>query len=378
MVKKQMISLNEIFDFNYSTNSSEFTKRFINEHPGDIPVYGASKKEDDISYGFVEDNLANIKYFENCLTVSIDGFAGFVFYRKHRFSLSEKVRPLILKDEYKDKIDPLYLKYILEPLFRKNLKGRKGIKGKNEYTKLPLGIIKRLTINIPIDCNDMFDIHEQKNIASKLKNISEYKKKIETNIFKLETYSIELVKDLKYVSLTVDELFHFSKGKDASKYTKTYVNSSVNVGVYPCYSGQTYNNGIIGMINTFDFDLPKGCLRIVTVGDAGKTAIISGKFSLSQNNCIIYLKEKYESLIDLGFIKHSIEIELSKSSKGKKHKSLLKSAILALEISVPVNADGNLDVNIQKRLSDQYDLLNDYKSKIKDASDILLHSSIDT
>ncbi|OJG68211.1 hypothetical protein RV09_GL001458 [Enterococcus moraviensis] len=365
-----------MFDFNYSTNSSEFTKRFINEHPGEIPVYGASKKEDEISYGFVQDNLSDVKYFENCLTVSIDGFAGYVFYRKHKFSLSEKVRPLILKGKYEGKIDLLYLKYILEPLFRKHIKGRKGIKGKNEYTKLPLGTIKKLTISIPSDEDNVFNINIQKEIASKFKNISEYKKKIESNILKLENNSVELVKNFNYVSMSIDEIFCFSKGKNASKYTKTYLNNPKNIGIYPCYSGQIYNNGIIGMMNSFDFDFPKGCLRIVTVGNTGRTTIVSGKFSLSQNNCIIYLKSEYENLIDLGFIKYSIEIELSKISKGQKHKSLLKSAILSLKINIPVDKYGKLDVIAQQKISEQYELLNDYKNKIKEASSLISRNSV--
>ena len=130
--KSISIKVSDLFDLTVSTNSSKFTKTFVKENSGNIPVYGASS--DDVpSYGYVEDNAVifekesgrktAIKYFEDCLTYNIDGLAGYVFYREGRFTLSEKVRPLIVKDKYKDYVEPLYLKQILEPVFRANIKG---------------------------------------------------------------------------------------------------------------------------------------------------------------------------------------------------------------------------------------------------------------
>jgi DNA-directed RNA polymerase beta' subunit len=63
------IAIDEIFDLATSrANSSKFTKSFIEKHKGDIPVYGASGNESVVGYGYVQDNLSGIKYFEDCLT----------------------------------------------------------------------------------------------------------------------------------------------------------------------------------------------------------------------------------------------------------------------------------------------------------------------
>ena len=68
--------LEEIIDFDLSkTNGSTFTKTFIDLNKGDVPVYGASLLEDEVSYGFVADNLEDVKYFDN-------------FFRKRKVSLS--------------------------------------------------------------------------------------------------------------------------------------------------------------------------------------------------------------------------------------------------------------------------------------------------
>ena len=86
--KTTSIKVVDLFDLTVSTNSSKFTKTFVKENSGDIPVYGASS--DSLpSYGYVKDNAVIIdkdgkhefpvRYFENCLTYNIDGL-GICFF----------------------------------------------------------------------------------------------------------------------------------------------------------------------------------------------------------------------------------------------------------------------------------------------------------
>lgn len=113
-IEFQSILLEEIIDFNVKTNSSKFTKTFVQENKGDIPVYSASKDYNLVGYGYVKDNLEGVQYFNDCLTWNIDGSIGKVHYRKGRFSLSEKVIPLKLKTRYK--ITGETIKFIKEEL----------------------------------------------------------------------------------------------------------------------------------------------------------------------------------------------------------------------------------------------------------------------
>ena len=58
MYKVKNVPLKEIIDFSKAiTNGSAFTKTVINKNKGDIPVYGASKNELEVGYGYVKDNL---------------------------------------------------------------------------------------------------------------------------------------------------------------------------------------------------------------------------------------------------------------------------------------------------------------------------------
>lgn len=85
-------------------------------------------------------------------------------------------------------------------------------------------------------------------------------------------------------SVKLKYFYAFEKGKNAAQYTQDYI--GLHSGDYPVYSGQTENNGIMGKIDTFDYDIEE-CLFTTTVGAKVMTLkILCGKFSLSQN-CLI-------------------------------------------------------------------------------------------
>lgn len=93
----------------------------------------------------------------------------------------------------------------------------------------------------------------------------------------------------KWEKLKLKDYYEFEKGKNAAVYTKEYI--SENEGEFPVYSGQTENDGVMGNINTFDYDIEE-CLFTTTVGAKVMTPkILKGKFSLSQN-CLIMKNKK--------------------------------------------------------------------------------------
>lgn len=78
--------------------------------------------------------------------------------------------------------------------------------------------------------------------------------------------------------------FAFEKGKNAQLLTSEYIQD--HPGDYPVYSGQTENDGIMGFIDSFVYDVP-AVLFVTTVGARVMTPMrLSGKFNLSQN-CMI-------------------------------------------------------------------------------------------
>ena len=84
-------------------------------------------------------------------------------------------------------------------------------------------------------------------------------------------------------------IFKFEKGKNSNLLTEEYVKS--NEGLYPVYSGQTKNNGVLGFIDSYEYDFKNDVILVTTVGaKAMTTFLIKGKLSLSQNCALIKLK----------------------------------------------------------------------------------------
>lgn len=81
--------------------------------------------------------------------------------------------------------------------------------------------------------------------------------------------------------------FLAEKGKKGQLLTKEYC--GFNSGIYPVYSGQTENDGIMGFIDSYEFSTGgDGVLFSTTVGaKAMSLNHLKGKFSLSQNCMII-------------------------------------------------------------------------------------------
>lgn len=177
------LAIKDIFDLKIKTNNSKFTKTFIDKNKGTIPVHSASKFPENVDYGYVKDKLEGVKYFEDCLTWNIDGSIGKVYLREGRFSLSEKVIPLILQKKHKDNLDLLFLKYAIEMEFSKHYFGFDNKAGK--------GKIQEIEISIPTDKKGKFDLNLQKQLAEKFKRIEEIKKSISDELEKISSTEID-------------------------------------------------------------------------------------------------------------------------------------------------------------------------------------------
>lgn len=356
------LKVSELFDLTVSTNSSKFTKTFVKEHSGDIPVYGASS--DDVpSYGYIEDDAVIIdketgketpvRYFEDCLTYNIDGLAGYIFYHKERFSLSEKVRPLIIRKQYKDVVNPLYLRHVLEPLFRANVKGRKGERGRNEYTKLNHSMIKDLEIEIPVTSNGVFDIDKQNKIVANAQLIQQMKQKIEHQGHQYIQANLNFNSDgipYIYIYITVDQLFELKRGM--SKYTKKYCLD--HRGSYPVYSAN--NISPLGYQDKYDYNGRH--LTVSLNGIAGKVTILDNQFSLNADRMILLPKIKD---IDIDYVAVMLEPLLREKTKGRKgekgkneYTKIDRTSILNTQIPVPFNTEGEIDKNLQSYVKNKY------------------------
>ena len=117
------------------------------------------------------------------MTWNIDGSIGKVYFRKGRFSLSEKVIPLIVREEYTDKLDLSFLKYAIETEFSKHYFGFDNKAGK--------GKIQDIEIAIPVNKKGEFDLSIQSQLAEKFKKIELIKQSITEELDKISSTEID-------------------------------------------------------------------------------------------------------------------------------------------------------------------------------------------
>lgn len=174
--------------------------------------------------------------------------------------------------------------------------------------------------------------------------------------------------EVRYEEITLDSLYNFVKG--TNKINKKIINEKK--GEYPVYSGSKTNDGIMGYINFYDFD--GEFIRIITVGQVGETSILSGKFSLAQNNGILVSKniEKTKFILN-EYLKIILLNQLKNKAKGtdtgNKQQSLTNKQILATKINLPIDFVGNYDIEKQKEIVKKYEIVEEKKKELQEKLD---------
>lgn len=166
--------------------------------------------------------------------------------------------------------------------------------------------------------------------------------------------------------------YNFEKGKNAQKYTIEYIKQ--NEGSIPVYSGQTENEGIMGSVDKYEYDLQE-CLFTTTVGAKVMTPkILQGKFCLSQN-CLIMKQKKlcdnhyfyYYLIILFDYEKKSIPAYMQPSLRvddlnkyGFYIPPIEEQRLIAVQLNQICGTLDNTKANIEK----QIEILNEYKKSV--------------
>ena len=262
-----------------------------------IPVYSATK--DNKIFGYIKE--PKIKLFKGDLVISARGTIGCAKLIKDELATCTQTTIY----SHIDGINNSYLYYCTI--------GLKEYWFEFDKTAIPQITVRQVDNNIvPVPSieeqeliADYLDnkVKEIDNIISKTQEtIEEYKKYKQSVITEVVTKGLNPDVEMKDIGIEwigevptywekykLKDYYTFEKGKRASLYTKTYIGE--NPGKYPVYSGQTENDGIMGKINSFDYDIDE-CIFTTTVGAKVMTPkILEGKFSLSQN-CLIMKKIK--------------------------------------------------------------------------------------
>jgi len=173
--------------FNPRKGSAKYTKKYINENKGEYPVYSSQTS----NLGEIG-RISTFEYNGEFFTWTTDGtYVGTAFYRNEKFSITTHCGVLILKEEYKGKLDHEYLNFILNQI----LPGYKLGEGSNK--RLGIDRMKEVFIQIPVKEDGEFDIDKQKEIANKYKRVQEIKRVLAEDLEKILNQNVIIVENVE-------------------------------------------------------------------------------------------------------------------------------------------------------------------------------------
>ena len=359
-VEWEKYKIKDIFEI--SKGKSKYTKKYGQEHKGIFPIYSAS-------------NIAPLTYCDSYdfdgkyLTWASNGFAGYMKVLDGKFSINGD-RGILLPRQNNILLE--YIKIILEPKLRELAKGRKGEKGKDEFTKVYPSMIENIEILLPINKETMeISVEYQKDEVYKYQMLSEFKNKINQNKSKITNNNLDIKGFEKTKKYKISDLFTIEKG--LSKYTNKYFVK--NKGNFPVYSSQTFNEGIIANINTYDYDC--NCITWTTDGVyAGTVFLRNGKFSMTTHCGALMLKKEFDGIIDLEYIYAVLFNKLKQFANGEQNKRVTVNIIKNIYVDIPLDKNNKIDIDKQKEYSKTFNKFKLAKKEVISRLDKLLEINI--
>ena len=173
--------------------------------------------------------------------------------------------------------------------------------------------------------------------------------------------------------MKINTFFNIIGGK--GKYTEAYIEK--NHGEYPLISGQTVDGGIIGYIDTYDFDFDD-CLTYTKDGEKSGTIFQrSGKFSLTSHANALIPKKKYKGKIILEWFKYKYEPIFKSKVIGRFGvPSLPQSILKTIDVFIPSKKIQQVELKAFKEKTLVISRLKDFSFKLQEKITDLQYSII--
>ncbi|HCE5202906.1 TPA: restriction endonuclease subunit S [Vibrio parahaemolyticus] len=241
---------------------------------------------------------------------------------------------------------------------------------------LSAGIIKDISVPVP-------PLPEQRKIAQILstwdKAISTTEKLIDTSKQQKKALMQQLLTGKKrlvdpetgkvfegdWVLTTVDEMCNVGRGRVISK-----KEISENSGIYPVYSSQTLNNGVMGQIGTFDFEGEYATWTTDGV-NAGTVFYRTGKFNCT--NVCGTLQPKNKAELSTQFLALALSLEAFKYvSHTLANPKLMNNVMKTVSFKIPQFSEQQKIASVLTAADKEIELLNAKLAHLKQEKKALM------
>lgn len=343
--------------FTNKRGNSKFTKKYCHLNRGEYEVYtgttiGSFAKIN--SYEYDKPNLTYTTDGEHAGTVNL--------IKDEKYNVGGHRAVLIPQNP---KIYLEYFGYILEAIFKSKVKD-------GSVPSVTWSNIKKIEIPVPVDEKGEYDYERQKRISEKYKILLERKKRLEEKLLELEESYISIDSDTgNYKEVDLNVLFDYKRGGSC---TKAFCNQ--HKGEYPVWSA----NNIIPLAYVDFYQYDGEYISLSRNGIAGKITILDGKFSINEDRFLLLPKEEN---IDFEFIKYTVEPILRNKKKGRaghngqnEFTKLSFTILNKVKIRIPIDSEGNYDLEAQNEISQKYGKLYEVKAGICKIINSLIETEI--
>lgn len=195
-------------------------------------------------------------------------------------------------------------------------------------------------------------ITEEEKVLDLPELINEFKQLqdfLVSEISELEAFKFDIGQTIKYEETILSKVIEIQRGN--SKYTKSFI--AANKGEYPVYSAKTEGEGIMGLVNSFEYN--EECLTYTTNGvHAGKVfRRKKHKFSMNGDAAIIRILPAYKDCIDYDFLYFEIQKLLVEKNFNWENKAT-PNKVYPLSINIPIDKKGKYDISVQQDIANKY------------------------
>ncbi|MEQ5875781.1 restriction endonuclease subunit S [Pseudoalteromonas sp. NFXS39] len=321
-----------------------------------IPIISSSTTRNGIM-GYLSPTAAkNYKTIGKPFDLSwvTNGYAGKVTLRNNHFLPTEKCGIAAIKKKYIDDVNPKWLEIYLNSVTPNHVIAKEG-NGKLEVVQM-----KNVPVNIPSKALQNKIVAEYNKNQSIINSLLKIKKDAQQSLLKRISYRSK--------SFKMAEVFFITSGVRVTQ-EEVYRNP----GKFPIVTSKTKDEGIAwyadkSWLNTFTKNDKKviqtqECITWSKDGNAGELFYRNSPF-FPNDHCGVLIP-KNSSAINLkwfrfAFNKYFTQYAVAQSSQGMLYEEQMSN----ISVNLPVDLNGNIDIQLQEKLLTQYNKLDDIDNKI--------------
>lgn len=362
----------KIKDVFYVKTGIRITEEEVYSHYGSLPCITAQTKNKGITWyadekwlDSFEKNGEKVIVDEPCITWSKDGVnAGTMFYRDYRFFPIDVCGVLVPRPEF---IGFINLKWFIftyqEYIYSQRTSDSSQPKLYNEQMSL-------IEFDLPTMDDGTIDVVIQNKIVMEFEKLISLKNKLHTMFKTLKSKAEYELNVHKYDIKTVNEIALLNKGSNRISEEAIYRNFDANG--YPVYSSATENNGLMGRVKKEYFDAfhkkgNAGELTWTTNGYAGMVFYRDTDYLYSEKCGRIVMRREFQKLINPKYLmlylnQITYKYKTAESNNGKLDIIHMSN----IPVKLPLDAEGNISIDIQNSIVETYSKLWNMESKLVD------------